>query len=632
MQVSWVVRLHPSDHLLHLGQRREVIRAVESPKGSKDDRVATPPSPPVTASPGEVYAGRLAARLDEMNRLARRYGLLSNGRRLLLGTLIVLIILVEKEGLLARVVLIGAPALLLGYLIRRRVCGARAMRRTQWLASLYERRLACVEERWAGTGEPGTRYLEPDHPAAADLDLFGAGGLFERVATPCTRAGEDTLAGWLLAPAGAAEVRDRQAGVAELRGRLDLREQLAWLAGQVAASSDLPHVARWGETAPALTAPAARALGALTLSLSVVALLGGLFFTTGAVPVLIALGLQVAFALTLRRRANAILGPLEERAYDLASLGRLFARLEREQFSSPRLVRLQAELSSGPASRQVAWLHRLHRWAQWALILACRPQLAMLLDRWRQGWGPAPRRWLAALGEIEALCALAAYSYECPDDPFPEVLDAGVIFEAEALGHPLLPQARCVRNDLSLGEGGTRLVIISGSNMAGKSTLLRAAGVNAALALAGAPVRARRLRLAPLALGATLRIQDSLLAGRSRFYAEVLRIRRLLEMARGGPPLLFLLDELFQGTNSADRRMGAEAILRQLVDAGAVGLVTTHDLALTEIADRLGGRAVNVYFEDRFDNGEITFDYRMKPGVLRHTNGLALMRAVGIEV
>jgi DNA mismatch repair ATPase MutS len=255
----------------------------------------------------------------------------------------------------------------------------------------------------------------------------------------------------------------------------------------------------------------------------------------------------------------------------------------------------------------------------------------MLLDRWRQGWGPAPRRWLAALGEIEALCALAAYSYECPHDPFPEVLDTGVVFEAEALGHPLLPQARCVRNDLSLGEGGTRVVIISGSNMAGKSTLLRAAGVNAALALAGAPVRARRLRLALLALGATLRIQDSL-AGRSHFYAEVLRVRRLLEMARGTPPLLFLLDELFQGTNSADRRMGAEAILRQLVDAGAVGLVTTHDLALTEIADRLGGRAANFHFEDRFDNGEITFDYRMKPGVLRHTNGLALMRAVGIEV
>jgi DNA mismatch repair ATPase MutS len=255
----------------------------------------------------------------------------------------------------------------------------------------------------------------------------------------------------------------------------------------------------------------------------------------------------------------------------------------------------------------------------------------MLLDGWRRTSGPAVARWLAAVGEIEALCCLAAYSYECPDDPFPEVEDGVALFAAEGLGHPLLPRARCVRNDLSLGDG-VRVLIVSGSNMAGKSTLLRAAGVSAVLALAGAPVRARRLRLSPLAVGATLRVQDSLQAGKSRFYAEVLRVRRLLDMARGRPPLLFLLDELFQGTNSADRRAGAEAIIRQLAGAGAVGLVTTHDLALTEIADHLGGQAANVHFEDAFAGAEITFDYRMRPGVVRHTNGLALMRAVGIEV
>jgi hypothetical protein len=607
-------------------------RVDQSRKVNKDGLMTPPPTSPATASPGTVYAGRLTAHRDNQLRLARRHRLLSTWRRLLLGALVILIILAEKEGRLAKLVLIGAPALLLLGLIRRRLRVARSMQESQWLAALYERRLACVEERWAGTGEPGTRYLDPDHPAAADLDLFGVGSLFERLASPCTRAGEDTLAGWLLAPAGAVEVRDRQTAVAELRGRLDLREEIAYLAGQVTASDELRHIARWGQAAPALTAPAARLLGALTFSLTVVALLGGLFFDTGAIPVLIALGLQVAFAVTMRHQASAVLDLLEESASDLAALGRLFARLERERFTSPRLVRLQAELASGPASRRVAWLHCLRRWAPWALLLASRPQMATLLERWRQASGPAFGRWLAALGEIEALSALAASSYESPDDPFPEVLDAGIVFEAEALGHPLLPRARCVRNDLSLGGGGTRVLIISGSNMAGKSTLMRAAGVNAVLALAGAPVRARRLRLSPLALGATLRIQDSLLAGRSRFHAEVLRVRRLLEMARGTFPLLFLLDELFQGTNSADRRMGAEAVLRQLVDAGAVGLVTTHDLALTEIADRLGGRAANAHFEDRFDNGEMTFDYLMKPGVVRHTNGLALMRSVGIEV
>jgi hypothetical protein len=588
--------------------------------------------PPVTARPGEVYAGRLAARRDEERRLVRHHGLLRVGRRLLLGVLALLVLLAEHEGPLAKLVLIGTPALLLDHLIRRRVRVARALGQARWLAGLYEQRLACVAERWAGTGDPGTRYLEPDHPAAADLDLFGVGGLFERLATPCTRAGEDTLAAWLLAPAGAAEVRDRQAAVAELRDRLDLREQLAFLASQVGAGSGLCHLARWGQAAPALTALAVRALGALTLSLLVAALLGGVFFATGLAPVLIALGLHAAFAVALRRRAGAVLGLVEAHGHDLAALGRLFARLEGECFTAPRLVRLQAELTAGPASRRVAWLRRLYRWAPWAQVLAGRPQLAMLLDHWRQASGPDFGRWLAALGEVESLCALAAYSYECPDDPFPEVLEAGTVFDAEALGHPLLPRAHCVRNDLALGDCGPRVLIVSGSNMAGKSTLLRAAGVNAVLALAGAPVRARRLRLAPLTVGATLRVQDSLLAGRSRFQAEILRVRGLLEMARGTPPLLFLLDELFGGTNSADRRMGAEAVLRQLVESGAIGLVTTHDLALTEIADRLGGPAANVHFEEHVADGGITFDYRMKAGVVRHSNGLALMRAVGIAV
>jgi DNA mismatch repair ATPase MutS len=257
--------------------------------------------------------------------------------------------------------------------------------------------------------------------------------------------------------------------------------------------------------------------------------------------------------------------------------------------------------------------------------------MAMLLDGWRRGSGLAVGRWLAALGEFEALCALATYSFECPDDPFPEVVEGGAVFEAVGLAHPLLPLVRCVRNDISLADP-VRILVVSGSNMAGKSTLLRAVGVNTVLALAGGPVRARRLRLSSFAVGATLRIQDSLLAGRSRFQAEVLRVRRLLDMARAAPPLLFLLDELFQGTNSADRRIGAEAVLRQLADAGAVGLVTTHDLALTDIVDRLDGRAANVHFEDRVENGELTFEYRMRPGVVCHTNGLALMRAVGIEV
>jgi DNA mismatch repair ATPase MutS len=187
-----------------------------------------------------------------------------------------------------------------------------------------------------------------------------------------------------------------------------------------------------------------------------------------------------------------------------------------------------------------------------------------------------------------------------------------------------------VQNDV--GFDGCSLILVSGSNMSGKSTLLRTVGVNAVLALAGAPVRASSLRISPLDIGATLRIQDSLQEGRSRFYAEITRVHRIVDMARGERPVLFLLDELFHGTNSHDRLAGASGVLRGLVELGAIGLVTTHDLALTAVADRLAPRARNVHFEDRFEGGEMVFDYLMKPGPVTRSNALALMRAVGLEV
>ncbi len=235
------------------------------------------------------------------------------------------------------------------------------------------------------------------------------------------------------------------------------------------------------------------------------------------------------------------------------------------------------------------------------------------------------------VGEFEALCALASYSYENPEDPFPEIVTDALCYEGVGLAHPLLPRQRRVRNDVKLG-GNLRLLVVSGSNMSGKSTYLRTLGINAVLALAGAPVPAHRLRLSPLVLGATLRIQDSLQEGRSRFYAEISRLRQVVDLSRGPLPLLFLLDELFAGTNSHDRRAGAEALVRGLVEAGAIGLITTHDLSLTDIAERLGDRAANVHFADRFENGEMIFDYRLQPGVVRNSNALALMRAVGLKV
>jgi DNA mismatch repair ATPase MutS len=267
-----------------------------------------------------------------------------------------------------------------------------------------------------------------------------------------------------------------------------------------------------------------------------------------------------------------------------------------------------------------------------AFIVVWPVHVALAIESWRTAHGRLIGGWLAAAGEIEALAALATYAYENPADVWPEIVTAagGARFEAEGFGHPLIPPAQLVRNDLRL-NATRRFVVVSGSNMSGKSTLLRAVGMNTVLALAGAPVRALRLVLTPMWVGGSIGRHDSLKDGISHFYAEVKHLARLAELAAESP-LLFLLDELLHGTNSHDRRAGGEALLRNLIERGAIGLLTTHDLALTEMLPTAGAPGENVHFADQVVDGKMVFDYRMRPGIVERGNALALMRAVGLEV
>ncbi|MGC8639143.1 MAG: MutS-related protein [Isosphaeraceae bacterium] len=509
-------------------------------------------------------------------------------------------------------------------------------------ADFYSRGLDRMEDRWAGTGVSGSGFLDLNHPYAADLDLFGAGSLFERLCTARTRSGEETLASWLLAPASPEDLRERHEAVVELRPRLDLREDLELLGSDVRSGIDPVALADWGKTPRVFRGIGPRIVAAILALCGLAALIGWAFFETGLLPLLGVVTVEGLFAWWLARRVQRVLAALDRRGHDLVLLGELLDRLEREPFQSALLKRLREllETEGRPASEQIRRLARLlhlldtrknQLFAPFAAVLLWGTQLAMAIDAWRGGEGPAIALWLKAIGEFEALCALAAYAAENPADPFPEIVEGAAELAAEGLGHPLIPLDKCVRNDVSLG-GDVRALVVSGSNMSGKSTLLRSVGVAAVMALAGLPARARRLRLSPLAVGATLRVQDSLQAGKSRFYAEITRVRQVVDLSAGPLPLLFLFDELFHGTNSHDRRLGAESVLRGLIDRGAIGLTTTHDLALAEIVSGIGPQAVNVHFEDRFENGQMLFDYTMRPGVVTHSNALALMRAVGLEV
>jgi len=536
------------------------------------------------------------------------------------------------------------PATVFTYVLFWHESVVRAWHRASRAVGFYQRGLARLDNNWKGQGQPGDRFLSDEHPYAADLDLFGAGSLFELLCTARTRTGEDTLASWLRGPAQPGEIRARQAAVAELRPMLDLREDLALLGDAVPVGVDFDAVIRWGGLEPILVEQwprwAALVLGVLALP----CLLGWLLADWGSLPFMAVVLLELGLMAHLRTRLDQVLQTVEKRSRDLALLANVLARLEKASFTSPRLRELHAALEGNPAppSQRIAALGNLIDlfnsrrnilFAPVAYLVLWSTHMAYAIESWRAVSGKAIARWLEIIGQLEALCALATYASENPEDPFPEIVTEHVCFEGEGLGHPLLPmpRERRVRNDLKLGEG-LRVLVVSGSNMSGKSTFLRTVGINAVLALAGAPVMARRLRLSPLAIGATLRIQDSLQQGKSRFYAELLRVRQVVELSRGPLPLLFLLDEIFAGTNSHDRRLGAEAVVTGLVKAGAIGLVTTHDLSLTHIADNLGEKGANVHFADQFLNGVMTFDFRLQPGVVRNSNALALMRAVGLEV
>jgi hypothetical protein len=580
--------------------------------------------------PRAEYCQRLAERQAREARLARRHALLSKARTTIVVLWVVLAWLGEHDPQYPRLVI--PPAFVLAAVVGWRSWIQRARRSAARAVQFYEQRLAVLDGLWVGRGEPGTRFLDETHLYAEDLDLFGTGSLFELLCTARTRTGEETLATWLLAPAAPEEIRARQAAVAEMGPRLDLREDVALLGDPGTAGADFADLIDWGKADLPPIAQGLRLAARILPILAAATLVGWIVFGVSLPPLLFVLLLEGGLAWRLRGQARKILARLRENAGDLILLAGLLNRLEHERFTSPRLSQLQAAMHGAdwPPSRQIVRLARLIRLMSPATVLLWLPLLTVLIEAWQRRHGPCLARWLTAVGDFEALFALAAYAHDNPTDPFPELVAEGPCFDAEGLGHPLLPRDRCVRNDLRLG-GEQRGLIVSGSNMAGKSTLLRSAGINAVLAQAGAPVCARTLRLSLLAVGATLRVQDSLQGAWSRFQAELTRLGQLLDLSRT-QPLLFLLDELLGGTNSHDRRLGAEAVLRGLLDRGAIGLITTHDLAITEIGDLLAPRVANVHFEDRFEQGTLSFDYTMRPGVVQHSNALALLRAVGIEV
>jgi hypothetical protein len=544
--------------------------------------------------------------------------------------------------------LLPAIAFLISAAVHARVLNARD--RAASAVAFYERGLTRLRDDWIGRGNAGERYRPEHHPYAVDLDLFGRGSLFERLATIRTQAGEARLAQWLLAPAPPDEIAARQDAVRELAPQVDLREEVAVLGDGVRVGVDAPILRAWASAPVRLGRPAIRlALGplsAITGSLGL-ALVVWLFLPSES-PLLVRqafviLGAaQIGIAAWFRNDVHGVLHAVDPASRDLELLSGLVTQIERASFASARLRAIQAALGSAGRSAaadidrlaQLVALLRSRQNAVFALpaaVVMWTTQVAHAIEAWRRRVGPHVGEWLDAVADFEALAALSTYAAEHPDAAWPSVeASTAARIEAQDVAHPLLSRT-AVANDVALGADAPRLLIVSGSNMSGKSTFLRAIGLNVVLAHAGAPVRASRFRSSALAVGASIRVVDSLQEGQSRFFAEITRLKAIVDQARDtGGHTIFLLDEILAGTNSHDRRLGAEALLTALVQLGAIGLATTHDLALGEIASRPEARATNVHFDDRLVDGRLVFDYRLKPGIVRTSNALPLMASIGL--
>lgn len=506
------------------------------------------------------------------------------------------------------------------------------------LGSFYENAKVRVEGQWAGKGHQGTEFQPGDHPYAADLGLFGEGSLFERICTARTHLGRERLAGYLIEPVGHKEARERQAAVRELVSRTGLREQIALLGRHDFEESkwrtfaewlDMPSVGHGNRLRLGFCVSSAFLLGLSLAVLVAPSVLWPMLWRPICATVAVQ-ALAAGFLLRWVRRALAAAGPV---AHEIGIMREGLAMLAGLEFSSPKLAQLARDATGADAAigeldpwlmilseRTKDWFYQLSLW------LALGTQTALALDAWRKRHRPALLGWLDTWAEFEALNALACYAYENPEDCWPEIAGAPASFQAQALGHPLLPRATCVANDVALGSG-QKFWVISGSNMSGKSTLLRSMGLASVLALAGAPVRAGALRMAAMNLYAAISLGDSLREGKSRFLAEVRRLRETLD-ASLQQPVIFLIDEIFSGTNSRDRQLAADAVVRTLVERGAVGAISTHDIALASIAAH-GGANVHMASTGR---DPLDFDYRLKPGVTPETNALAIARMAGVPV
>ncbi|MCF8012340.1 MAG: DNA mismatch repair protein MutS [Clostridiales bacterium] len=495
---------------------------------------------------------------------------------------------------------------------------------------------------WTGFLNTGEQYIEPEHRYTADLNIFGQGSLFQFINAAASYLGERKLAKALSSPAVPGDIQQRQEAVKELGPRLDWRQHFQAVSmGSIKKSQNPEKLLAWAEDRSLAASKRyyslLRYVPLITLGLVILDVLGAAAHYFWIIPFMV----QIIIVALTGGKANKAFSATDKMAEEIQSYYGLLSSIEEEDFHSLLLADLKGKLVTGARlpSRQIKNLFKIverlnlrHSSIHVVINILTLWDLHNLvkLERWKDLSGRYIRTWLDVIAEFEVVSSLAGMHHDHPEWAFPGVKMVSPEFEASELGHPLIRDGQRVCNDVSLPQPGT-ILLITGSNMSGKSTLLKTVGINLVLAYAGAPACAEKLDCSLMDIYTSMENSDSLEQNISTFYAELKRIKMVVDAVKTEKPVIFLIDEIFKGTNSGDRIFGARAVLRNISKYCSIGLVSTHDLELSEL-EKENQQIKNYHFTDEISGGEISFDYYLKPGVSQSTNAVALMKIIGLEV
>lgn len=598
-------------------------------------------------NPQETYLNKIKDYQTHLHELEKQSRRISNLRLLIsLGGMGIVLYLYLTDKHFGAVSIFVITAALFTILVIRHQRLSRDKNFSQTMLKINEQSIARFSDAWTLFPDMGSEFIEEGHPYAVDLDIFGKRSLFQLINTTNTFLGRLKLKDLLIAPSlDKTSVMTRQENIKELADHLDFRQNFQSEGLQFLSINKNPeelfHWANFSHNR--WTMP--KIISLIRLSPIVLIILTTLaLLMPRAIPFFIPLMLLLFHAILLfyfLRDTSTAFAVASKYQKSIRSFQRMLKLFEEQNFTSPGLKKLQRELknkSEQPAFRQIEKLSKAvdmtHiRYHQLYLIFNLFTlwdfHCMSALERWKKESGMGLKKWLQVLGEIEALSSSALLAYDHPEWCLPMFNNSRCKITAQDLGHPLLPESR-VTNDMEINHSG-EILLITGSNMSGKSTFLRTVGINLVLAYVGSPVCAHDFQGSFLNIHTSMRINDNLDTGTSSFFAELVRIKIILAEAREGKPILFLLDEIFKGTNSRDRHTGAKHLIKKLSSTGAIGLVSTHDLELGDLPKE-SPHIKNYHFAEYYQNGKIYFDYKLKPGVSTTRNAIFLMKMAGIDI